>query len=217
MMSRSSDREFDRVPSSCAPSVARSGLPPSFVLSAAAWTLRLSRSRWSTLAGHLQPLTTEALGKGLRVFRLGEAAHHEGAITRRREYVSGLADKAGAQGVRRATSSPGAARQLARSIQLGTAVAPSLPSRYSACVGRRTHRSIVRPFIHIDRTFVARSAGRSRTNPGHPAGACCRESWDGAHGQAGVGRLIRCLEKNETNRVCGSFRLSHLTRCPSPA
>jgi hypothetical protein len=35
--------------------------------------------------------------------------------------------------------------------------------------------------------------------------------------QAGAGRLMRCLEKNETNRVCASFRLSHLTRCPSPA
>jgi hypothetical protein len=35
--------------------------------------------------GHLQPLPTEALGKGLRVFRLGEAEHREvAAIAARR-------------------------------------------------------------------------------------------------------------------------------------
>jgi hypothetical protein len=43
-----------------------------------------------------QPLTTEAFGKGLRVFRLNKAEHHEVGVIANREYVSGVADRAAA-------------------------------------------------------------------------------------------------------------------------
>jgi hypothetical protein len=45
----------------------------------------------STAAGHRQP----ALGKGRRVFQLGKAEHHEIISSRRREYVSGVAERRG--------------------------------------------------------------------------------------------------------------------------
>jgi hypothetical protein len=51
----------------------------------------------SPLAGRRQPLTTEPLGKGLFVFRLSKAEHHESLSSRRREYVGGVADNTAAQ------------------------------------------------------------------------------------------------------------------------
>jgi hypothetical protein len=42
---------------------------------------------------HRQALPAEALGKSLRVFRLGKAEHHEVGVIATREYVSGVADR----------------------------------------------------------------------------------------------------------------------------
>jgi hypothetical protein len=72
------------------------------------------------------------------------------------------------QGHRRAA--PGSLS--ARSIQLAAAVAPSSPQRLQRMRGPKHGTVVIRPAVHIDRSFVtARRAGRSRTSHGRRAGA----------------------------------------------
>jgi hypothetical protein len=49
--------------------------------------------RGNVTAGLLATVSPDALGKGLRVFRLGEAEHHEVAVIAAQEYVSVDADR----------------------------------------------------------------------------------------------------------------------------
>jgi hypothetical protein len=65
------------------------------------------------------------------------------------------------------------------------------------------------------RRFCPKALGlfraRDRRRTKRPAGACRRESWDGARGQASARRLIRCLD---SRCRCVCFVVSSAFICP---